>query len=191
MSRNVYKNPGRTQTTNINNHERIKTLLLDGAAIEILALPDTGLLHYGQFHLNLAAALEDDIIRSIDPEWNGGKPERDPGSVTENVEVEPVARSSFTFTLYPTYARTGFFNVGLASSGGLGADGEEIEIFCGASEHLFFGAINRRANPNGTPRIMGGVGLRDWFEKNASVKQEITVAVLSPTTIRLSAVYEG
>ena len=62
-----YKTPGKTQTTNINNNRRILDLLSKGAAIEILALPDNGLLHYGKFHLNLAAALEDDIIRTIDP----------------------------------------------------------------------------------------------------------------------------
>jgi hypothetical protein len=67
-----YKTPTKTQTTNINNHRRIKDFLSLGVAVEILALPDSGLLHYGQFHLNLAAALEDAIIRVIDPEWNGG-----------------------------------------------------------------------------------------------------------------------
>src|SRR5437870_9631603 len=79
-----YKNPGKTQTTNINNHRCIKELLSDGVAVEILALPDSGLLHYGQHHLNLAAALEDDIIRVVDPEWNGGASE---GSITEPVSA--------------------------------------------------------------------------------------------------------
>src|SRR5437870_9483915 len=69
-----YKNPGKTQTTNINNHRRIKELLSDGVAVEILALPDW-LVRYGQFCLNLAAGLEDDIIRVVDPEWNGGTSE--------------------------------------------------------------------------------------------------------------------
>jgi hypothetical protein len=62
-----YKTPGKTQTTNINNNRRILEVLSRGAAVEIFALPDNGLLHYGKFHLNLAAALEDDIIRQIDP----------------------------------------------------------------------------------------------------------------------------
>lgn len=34
-----YKTPGKTQTTNINNHRRIKELLSLGVAVEILALP--------------------------------------------------------------------------------------------------------------------------------------------------------
>src|SRR5690349_13211452 len=79
-----YKTPGKTQTTNINNNQRILEVLARGAAVEILALPDHGLLHYGKFHLNLAAALEDDIIRKLDPVWNGGKTEKTPDAIVGN-----------------------------------------------------------------------------------------------------------
>jgi hypothetical protein len=50
-------------------------VLAAGAAVDIYALPDNGLLHYGRFHVNLAAGLEDDLIRVIDPPWNGGRKE--------------------------------------------------------------------------------------------------------------------
>src|SRR5258707_486145 len=66
-----YKNPAPSQTTNVRNNSRTKALLQSGAAVDILALPDNGLLHYGQFHLNLAAGLEDNIISVLKPEWNG------------------------------------------------------------------------------------------------------------------------
>src|SRR6266404_6664038 len=66
-----YKNPAPSQTTNVSNNSRIKALLQTGAAVDILALPDNGLLHYGQFHMNLAAGLEDNIISLLNPEWNG------------------------------------------------------------------------------------------------------------------------
>ena len=62
-----YKNPSATQPTNIKNHNNIRKLLESGAAIDILALPDNGLMHYGQFHLNLAAGLEDSIIEVMQP----------------------------------------------------------------------------------------------------------------------------
>jgi hypothetical protein len=52
-----YKTPGGTQTTNRKNHWKIKQLLAEGVAVQIYALPDSGLLHYGKFRLNLAAAL--------------------------------------------------------------------------------------------------------------------------------------
>lgn len=193
-----YKTPGRTQTTNINNHQRIKQLLAEGVAVEIFALPDSGLLHYGQFHLNLAAALEDDIIRVIDPEWNGGRSEGSVGvsahpptvpeiELEQEQEIEVLTPSigTFSFVLQPTYYRTGFFNVGVSSQKFLGADGETIELFLGKSTKPVLGTINRRANTNGTPRIMGGTALRDWFNSNATVLATISIEVLSPTAIRL------
>jgi len=33
-------------------------------------LPDNGLLHFGDFHVNLAAGLEDSIIKTLNPLWN-------------------------------------------------------------------------------------------------------------------------
>ena len=185
-----YKNPAKTQTTNVNNHRRIVEVLARGAAIEILALPDNGLLHYGKFHLNLAAALEDDIIRKLNPPWNGGKPEKIP-----DVEIElpeslpeptPSSAETFHFTLQPTYFRSGFFNVGVSSQKHIGADGETIELFLGGTFQPVLGTINRKANSNGTPRIMGGTALRDWFQKDAESMDRIDVHVLSPTSIRLS-----
>ncbi len=182
-----YKNPGRTQTTNINNQKRIKELLFSGVAVEILALPDGGLLHYGQFHLNLAAALEDSLIKVIDPEWNGGMVEGDGDMLRTAARAcapELMATQIFTFTLQPTYYKTGFFNVNVAESHHIGADGEQIEIYLGGASLPILGTINRRANISGTPRIMGGTGLRDWF-KNSSVLKCVTVEVYSPTSIGL------
>jgi hypothetical protein len=191
-----YRTPSKTQTTNINNHRRIRELLSEGVAVEILALPDSGFLHYGQFHLNLAAALEDDIIRVIDPEWNGGSPEHAvnvsafataESESQQEQERQPVTASlgTFSFILEPTYYRTGFFNVSVSAQKFLGADGETIELFLGTSEQPILGTINRRANANGTPRIMGGTGLRNWFKASAAVSANISVEVLSPTAIRL------
>ena len=37
-------------------------LLSKGKSIDIFALPDNGLIHYGGFHLNLAAGLESSLI---------------------------------------------------------------------------------------------------------------------------------
>jgi hypothetical protein len=196
-----YKTPGRTQTTNINNHRRIRELLAQKIAVDILALPDSGLLHYGKFHLNLAAALEDDIIRLIAPEWNGGVSES-AVSTQQSISVQPAVEQqegpefepvtsvtssvvTFHFVLQPTYYRTGFFNVGVSAQKNLGADGETIELFLGNNAQPILGTINRRANLNGTPRIMGGTGLRNWFNLNATVLAKLAVEVLSPTAIRL------
>jgi hypothetical protein len=42
-------------------------------AVEVYVLPDSGLLYYGGFHVNLAAGLEDALIDSLDPPWNGAR----------------------------------------------------------------------------------------------------------------------
>jgi hypothetical protein len=188
-----YRTPSKSQTTNINNHKNIIKHLHQQHAVEIFVLPDNGLLHYGQFHLNLAAALEDDIIRVIDPEWNGGLSEDTGNQSTSTTEMVDKVESSnecqviigFDFILQQTYYRTGFFNIGVAYQSYLGADGEKIEIYLDNDDHPIFGSINRRVNQNNTPRIMGGKGLRDWFKSNAAPMSTISVAVLSSTSICL------
>jgi len=185
-----YKTPAKTQTTNVSNNRRILSVLARGAAVEILALPDHGLMHYGRFHMNLAAALEDDIIRKLDPPWNGGKPEKTPDAEMEPLEIgepAPAFAETFEFVLQPTYFRSGFFNVGISAQKFIGSDGETIELFFGEAHKPALGTINRRANMNGTPRVMGGVALRDWFNKEAHEMDRVIVHVLSPTSIRLKA----
>lgn len=181
-----YKNPGKTQATNAANHKRIKALLISGESVEILALPDNGLLHYGRFHLNLAAGLEDSIIKLLDPEWNGGMREVEPEPLPETQQSAPSANHSFKLTLQQTYFKMGFFNVGVKSSEYFGSDGQTIELFLGTEDRPELGTINRTANTNGTPRIMGGTALRDWFRINSEPMKELTVTVLSPTAIRIN-----
>ena len=187
-----YKTPSKTQTTNINNNQRIVEMLRCGSAIEILALPDNGLLHYGTFHLNLAAALEDDIIRKLNPIWNGGKTEKSQDIILSDEEKLPELKVTFTetfhFILQPTYMRSGFFNVGVSDQKYIGADGEIVELFLGKAQQPVLGTINRRANTNGTPRIMGGTTLRNWFRSQAQEMEVIAIQVLSPTSIRLSII---
>lgn len=65
-----YQNPGPTQSTNIKANAFITQMVLTGKQVEIHALPDNGLLHYGGFHVNLAAGLEDSIVSTLKPTWN-------------------------------------------------------------------------------------------------------------------------
>ncbi len=70
-----YRSPGPTQFTNIKNKNNILNSLNDGKTVKVYALPDNGLLHYGIFHVNLAAGLEDSIVKKLSPPWNGGQKE--------------------------------------------------------------------------------------------------------------------
>ena len=188
-----YRNPAETQTTNIRNNSRIREIIEGGGTVDIYALPDNGLLHYGAFHLNLAAGLEDDLIRVINPDWNGGRAEPLPLALGEEREAAAPLEEllegtehSFTFVLHPTYYRTGFFNVGVADEAHLGTDGETIEIYIDSTPEPALEKINRKANTNQTSRVMGGTAVRDWFQTRAAVKDLIRVDVFSPTAIRLT-----
>ncbi len=79
-----YRSPGPTQPTNRRNNGNIRDSLAQGKRVEIYALPDNGLLHYGGFHVNLAAGLEDSLIRDLKPPWNGGQKEL-PNQATQPV----------------------------------------------------------------------------------------------------------
>lgn len=65
-----YQKPGPTQSTNIKGNKNVNNLLSEGKQVEIYALPDNGLLHFGDFHINLAAGLEDSIVKTLNPLWN-------------------------------------------------------------------------------------------------------------------------
>lgn len=190
-----YQRPNGSQRTNWRNHKAIVELLTSGGSVEILALADTGLLRYGAFHLNLAAALEDSIISVLNPLWNGGRSsavietpeESDPPDTSNEARLEANAiagAKSFSFTLQETYYRTGFFNVGVPYANAFAGDKADITIYCGAEKLAVHGKINRTANTNGTPRIMGGLPLRQWFQKGKPM-DVFTVTVLNPHMITI------
>ena len=65
-----YQRPGPSQRTSTRGHNLLKDLLACGKSVDVHALPDNGLLYYGGFHVNLAAGLEDSIIKELKPAWN-------------------------------------------------------------------------------------------------------------------------
>lgn len=232
-----YQKPNQDQRTNWRNRLAIVDLLKRGEPVEILALADSGLLRYGSFHLNLAAGLEDSIIQTLKPEWNGGRtstviespteanppdtsleakleeqvqeavqhlprPETTPAppqvAIEIRTEVKPLAPTSekkpetkgidaapyFVLTLQDTYYRRGFFNVPVNCDKYFGRDEQSITIYCGLEKLQVIGKINRTANTNGTPRIMGAVPLREWFQKR-KVMTPLKISIVDPTTIHI------
>jgi hypothetical protein len=92
------------------------------------------------------------------------------------------AAPHFILTLQQTYHRTGFFNVPVSVDRYFGKDNTPITIYCGKEKLAVTGTINRTANTNGTPRIMGAVPLREWFQKRSTMKQ-LKVSIPEPNTI--------
>jgi len=179
-----YRKPSETQSTNLKLHSLISECLRSGTAVDIMVLPDNGLLHYGQFHVNLAAGLEDNVIAVLRPAWNG-LARRGALSLTDALQEPLIPVDSFEFTLQPTYFSKGFFNVPAAQASEFGDDGQEIEIFCGDASQSIRGLINRTANVNRIPRIFGGAKLRDWFQTHFTVLNKVIVDVHSPVSIRV------
>jgi len=179
-----YKNPGKSQTTNIKNNRNIMGVLKSGGTVDIFALPDNGLIKYGIFHLNLAAGLEDSLIATISPPWNNAPlieaPEDD--SSQQSTEND-TALQTIQIHLNKTYYNKGFFNVPIDKSNLFGSDCEDIEILL--NEDVKINAyINRTANTNGTPRIMCGVEFRNWVQSNYEEGQYLTFEILSPNYLK-------
>jgi len=65
-----YGRPGISQRTNIRINTKLKTALAEGREIEMYGYNDVRPFKVGVFELNLAAALEDSIIKTLSPVWN-------------------------------------------------------------------------------------------------------------------------
>lgn len=68
-----YQKPGATQPTNQRNHGSIIAALGLGLCVDVFAFVDDQQEHVGRFRLDRAAGLEDDIIATLRPDWNGGE----------------------------------------------------------------------------------------------------------------------
>ena len=191
-----YQNPGPTQSTNIRLNAAIKNLLVDNQPVAIFILTDNGLLRYGDFRINLAAGLEDTLIYELNTDWNlAGKNLIPVDIASEKPELsnepKPIVAlipviATINIILGIAYYNQGFFNVGREYSELFGADNATIDIQLSSSgETTILGYINRTANNNETPRIMGGKELRNWIKNNFNPNDTMKVDIISPIAIRL------
>lgn len=184
-----YQNPAPTQTTNIRVNNKINTLLRNNDRIDIFILVDNGLLKYGNFNINLAAGLEDSLIQEINPGWNitGKKSSKKNQKIKDNnLDITVPTLKTLEIKLGYAYYNQGFFNISKPNSKFFGNDKMAIEIQLGKSPtKIISGYINRTANTNGTPRIMGGKEFRDWVQKNFTQNEIMKVNILSPVSVQL------
>jgi len=203
-----YENPGSSQSTNIRVNQEIRAALSQSLAVDILAFVDKSDLRKGMFRINLVDGLEADIIRQLNPPWNKlgttNAPLR-PASTSASIDVPRTPRieapskeighprtqsvyapPTFKIQLGSAYFNQGFFNIGVQYDEYVGRDQAPIIIQLGPDGPEIDGWINRKANPNGTPRIMGGKMLTDWIQSNFRLKGYVQVEVLNHNAIRLS-----
>ena len=205
-----YEKGSGSQRTNVRVREAIRQALREGRKVDILGFRDAKPKRVGRFEVNLPAALEDDIIRVLDPPWNGVRKARAPSGARQVAPREgrrrvddlgaadpPVGETgregtavvpAFAVTVGRTYFRQGFFNVPIAHEHRFPADGGVVEIRLPERDTLLRATVNRRANTNGTPRIMGGTGLRDWFRQATRVGGSVRVRVRGGGLVEIAAV---
>ena len=192
-----YKQPGPSQTTNIRVNEKIINLLRDEKPVDIFILADNGLLKYGDFKINLSAGLEDTLIYEISPDWNySGKSKLIEEKESDNekliiintkMETENQLRETIAIKLGIAYYNQGFFNISQQYSEKIGADKAILNLQLGNdSTNIIEGYINRTANTNGTPRIMGGKTLTDWIQKNYEQNDIMKVDILTELLMKLN-----
>lgn len=189
-----YQNPGPTQRTNIRVSKEILQRLNEGLPIDIYILPDPCSLEYGGIGISLAGGLEDPLIDLFRPAWNklGNKanystPERHKKSRTHHEKPQDIDSNSFEVILSPTYYNQGFFNVRKKYSDRLGKDKDPIKILLGHEPNRFIpGVIDRHANNNGSPRILGRKPFKEWIKKNFNQGDVFVVEILSPNSIKLN-----
>jgi len=95
---------------------------------------------------------------------------------------------SFTLIVEKTYYNSGFFNISVKYEKYFGSNNEDIEILCENNPKSIIGKINRTANKNETPRIMGGKDLRCWFKENSQEMGEIEVEIMNKNKICLKLI---
>lgn len=211
-----YLRPHSSQRTNVRNNHSLLQLLQQGLEVDIYAWADLGMHRIGEFHLNYAAGLEDSIIRTVEPPWNGARtstvevvgmsptqPEvtRDTGaspaqegesaSAGEVRDLEHAglikAAPTFDVILGKTYYHHGFFNVPVKYSDLFPGHGTQISIYCGDSRSLIRATVDRKANQaNHTPRIYGRGSLANWFGLYKRLDDAATIRVVSDNEIELT-----
>jgi hypothetical protein len=97
----------------------------------------------------------------------------------------------FNLTLHQTYYNQGFFNVTVEFDRFVRLEEGPVILRLGLNGPEIQAMINRRANQNGTPRIIGGARLRYWFQKNFEPMDIIAVDLSSREIIVLDRQAEG
>ena len=92
---------------------------------------------------------------------------------------------TYELTLHKTYYEKGFFNLGVSVDKYIRPQNGEIQLLLGPSNRTLWGRVDRDANENGTPRIHGGVELRNWFFHNFKMKERVLITILSPSSVQI------
>jgi hypothetical protein len=91
----------------------------------------------------------------------------------------------FKLKLQQTYFKQGFFNVVVDFDRYVRRSDGPVRIRLGRNGTEINGKVNRAVNPNGTPRILGGSELRNWFQENFKPMDTVLVDLTSQDVVVL------
>ena len=91
----------------------------------------------------------------------------------------------YTLTLHKTYYAKGFFNLGVDVERYVRKDSGTAVLFLGNSKTRIEASVDRNANQNGTPRILGGAELRNWLQRNCKLGDRVNIHILKPAELWL------
>lgn len=193
-----YCSPGKTQSTNQKCHAHICSTLLGGREVDIYVFAPPEDLRFRGFSLNIAAGLEDTLIRSFAPPWNGAK---NSVVISESAEHEaPLADNvlrleddaparpigQFWVTLTPNYLSSGIINPGKATNHLFGRTDAPLTVCFSDGAPAVASRIDRRANSSGSVRLLGSnQAIATWLQKHFQVGDRVTALIISPYLIEL------
>ena len=191
-----YTNPGSQQQTNQKVNAGIKALLEKGNEVNIFCFKSLENLSWGQHTINLAAGLEDSLVRNFKPSWNGSQTTKQ--FVTESQELELEVDSNlnnsvemdqmeiidrFDVTLGKAYYEQGFMNPGVRVDDLFGREGEIVKLLIDGKE--LESRIDRTANVRGTVRLYFGRPLFEILQRKFKFGDTISYGIMSDNKIVL------
>lgn len=106
-------------------------------------------------------------------------------NVASVIGTDQSSERTITIALHRTYYQQGFFNVPVEYDRQFGEHNSKIEIVLDDATNPIAGVINRTAQRNGTARILGHAGLRDYFRSHFQPGDSISLVIESPQRIRI------
>lgn len=181
-----YKNPGNGQATNFRINRWVKFYLEKNYEVLTYSLSDLPQLKWGDFNLDVAAGLEDDIILRWSPEWNKDKSlpnqERQEDyspDLSEEVEFDN-SNPSFIWKLGKTYFEKGYLNIPTYYSDLIGDEGRVLIMrFRSSPDTSYQSIINRSAVKNGTPRLRFKDAL-PFIHQHYILDSQLSVEIVGP-----------
>lgn len=204
---------GHGKAVNNRVHNHIRARLSDGARVESWIWIDALSLQMRDLKVDVAAGLEYDLInfyrahnreqnhqRLLNVAGNGSKEiiEMD----TEEIEVPAIGQpaepanlvGTFGITLGKTYWEYPVFNIPVEFSNHFGESNDRIRIDFISNNILINSleeALNRKPNPNGTPRIYihgsNGQWYKDWLHAHFTESGVVPVEILARNHIRFAS----